>query len=79
MESLGQLITESGYFPRGIFVECVRVVNNVTVKMRLWEKSNGETLSCGTAAVAAAVAAIKYFSAAFNAFSLGLVVAALSR
>ncbi len=59
LESLGQLITESGYFPRGVFVECVRVVNNVTVKMRLWEKSNGETLSCGTAAVAAAVAAIE--------------------
>ena len=37
----------------------MRVVNNVTVKMRLWEKSNGETLSCGTAAVAAAVAAIE--------------------
>ncbi|MDE6867769.1 MAG: carbamoyl-phosphate synthase large subunit [Clostridia bacterium] len=59
LDSLGQLITESGYFPQGIFVECVRVVNNVTVKMRVWEKSNGETLSCGTAAVAAAVAAIE--------------------
>ncbi|MDE5942991.1 MAG: diaminopimelate epimerase, partial [Clostridia bacterium] len=59
LEALGQTITESGYFPQGIFVECVRVVNNVTIKMRAWEKSNGETLSCGTAAVAAAVAAIE--------------------
>lgn len=49
---------ETGCFPAGVFVECVRVVNNVTVKMRVWEKRSGETLSCGTAAAAAAVAAI---------------------
>ncbi|MGN0817988.1 MAG: diaminopimelate epimerase, partial [Candidatus Coproplasma sp.] len=41
------------------FLECVRVVNNVTVRMRVWSKINGETWSCGTAAAAAAIAAIK--------------------
>ncbi|MBD5632726.1 MAG: diaminopimelate epimerase, partial [Clostridia bacterium] len=56
LDALGQAVTESGYFPHGAFVECVRVVNNVTIKMRVWEKLNGETWSCGTAAVAAAVA-----------------------
>ena len=46
--------------PHGAYVECVRVVNSLTVKMRVWEKENGETLSCGTAATAAvAVAAAK--------------------
>ena len=40
------------------FVECVRVVNNVTVRMRVFDKINGETWSCGTAAAAAAMAAI---------------------
>ena len=40
------------------FIECVRVVNNVTVRMRVFGKVNGETWSCGTAAVAAALAAI---------------------
>lgn len=58
MEEIGQAVTESGYFPYGVYIECVRVVNNVTIKLRLWEKKNGETLSCGTAAAAAAVAAV---------------------
>lgn len=58
MEEIGQAVTESGYFPYGVYIECVRVVNNVTIKLRLWEKRNGETLSCGTAAAAAAVAAV---------------------
>ncbi len=57
LDALGQAVSESGNFPKGIYVECVRVVNNVTLKMRVWEKLNGETWSCGTAAVAAAVAA----------------------
>ncbi len=58
IEALGQSIIYSGMFPQSIFLECVRVVNNVTVKMRVWEKINGETWSCGTAACAAAIAAI---------------------
>ena len=58
IEALGQAVLDSGFFPQGVFVECVRVVNNVTVKMRVWEKRNGETWSCGTAAAASAVASI---------------------
>jgi len=58
MDALGQAVTESGLFPQGVFVECVRVVNRVTVKMRVWEKGNGETWACGTAAAAAAAASI---------------------
>ena len=59
IDALGQALIESGKFPAGVFLECVRVVNRVTVKMRVWEKVNGETFSCGTAAAAAAVAAVK--------------------
>ncbi|MCM1437961.1 MAG: carbamoyl-phosphate synthase large subunit [Roseburia sp.] len=58
MEALGQALIYSGMFPAGIFLECVRVVNSVTVKMRVWEKVNGETWACGSAAAAAAIAAI---------------------
>ena len=58
MEKLAQAVYESGYFPQGVYIEVVRVVNNMTIKMRLWEKDNGEMLSCGTAAAAAAVASI---------------------
>lgn len=58
MDALGQAVSESNLFPKGVFVECVRVVNRVTLKMRVWEKGNGETWACGTAAAAAAVASI---------------------
>ncbi|MDE6355989.1 MAG: carbamoyl-phosphate synthase large subunit [Clostridia bacterium] len=58
MDALGQAVIESNLFPQGVFVECVRVVNHVTVKMRVWEKNNGETWACGTAAAAAAVASV---------------------
>ena len=58
IDALGQSLVYSGLFPAGIFVECVRVVNNVTIKMRVWEMHNGETWACGTAAAAAATAAI---------------------
>ncbi len=58
IDALGQSLYYSGMFPNGIFLECVRVVNGVTLKMRVWEKANGETWACGTAAAAAATAAI---------------------
>ena len=60
IEALGQSIIYSGLFPEGIFVEVVRIVNNITVKARVWEKVNGETWSCGTAAAASALAAIAH-------------------
>lgn len=59
LENFGQALSSSGYFPQGVYVEAVRVVNNVTVKMRVWERINGETWACGTAAAAAAAAAIR--------------------
>ena len=34
------------------------LVNSRTLKMRVWERGNGETLACGTGACAAAVAAV---------------------
>lgn len=58
IDALGQTLSYSGMFPEGVFLECVRVVNGVTVKMRVWEKVNGETWACGSAAAAAATAAI---------------------
>ncbi len=54
IEALGQIITEIGYFPQGVYVEIVRVVNNMTIKMRVWEKVSGETWACGTGAAAVA-------------------------
>ncbi len=59
LEELGQKLCDAGYIKDGTYVECVRIVNNVTLKMRVWEKRNGETLACGTAAAAASVAAVE--------------------
>lgn len=59
IEDVGQTLIMSGAIKPETYVEFVRVVNNVTIKVRAWDKSNGETLACGTAAAAAALAAIR--------------------
>lgn len=59
IEEVGQTLIMSGAIKPDEYVEFVRFVNNVTVKVRAWDKANGETLACGTAAAAAALSAIK--------------------
>ena len=54
----GARIENLPLFPERTNVEFVRVVNRTTVKMRVWERGNGETLACGSGACAAAVAAV---------------------
>ncbi|MBE5752361.1 MAG: carbamoyl-phosphate synthase large subunit [Clostridiales bacterium] len=54
---IGQEFEECDYFPQGINVEFVRLVNKATLKMRVWERGSGETWACGTGACAAVVAA----------------------
>lgn len=44
-------------FPERINTEFVRVVDRTTLRMRVYERGNGETLACGTGACAAVVAA----------------------
>jgi diaminopimelate epimerase len=44
-------------FPNGVNVEVVRLTGDRSVEMRVHERGSGETRSCGTGAVAAAVAA----------------------
>lgn len=58
LEELSQFINASKAFPQGVFIDCVRVVNNITLKMRVWTKDNYESRSCGTSAVAAVAAAV---------------------
>jgi carbamoyl-phosphate synthase large subunit len=58
IEKEGVAIENAECFPERVNVEFVRVIDRHTLKMRVWERGNGETLSCGTGACAAAVAAI---------------------
>jgi carbamoyl-phosphate synthase large subunit len=58
VESVGTDFENSEYFPEGINTEFIRVVNKVTLKMRVWERGSGETWACGTGACAAVVAAV---------------------
>jgi len=50
-------VVDSGQFPEGVNVEVVQVTGDRQVEMRVYERGSGATLSCGTGAVAAAVAA----------------------
>ena len=56
---VGPLFENNKLFPERVNTEFVRVINRKTLKMRVWERSNGETLACGTGACAAVVAAVE--------------------
>ena len=58
MSSIGPLFEHAAYFPDRINTEFIRVVNPSTIKMRVWERGSGETMACGTGAIAAVTAAI---------------------
>ena len=48
---------DTAMFPDGVNVEVARTVGDHAIEMRVHERGSGETLSCGTGAVAAAAAA----------------------
>ena len=59
VERIGPLFEHADIFPERINTEFVRVVNQNMLKMRVWERGNGETWACGTGACAAVVAAVE--------------------
>jgi carbamoyl-phosphate synthase large subunit len=58
MDLVGPAFEYSPLFPERVNVEFVTVIDQNTIKMRVWERGNGETLAAGTSACAAAVAAV---------------------
>jgi diaminopimelate epimerase len=54
----GPIIETHPYFPQRTNVEFVKVIDDKTLAMRVWERGAGETQSCGTGACASAVAAL---------------------
>ncbi|MBQ9107105.1 MAG: carbamoyl-phosphate synthase large subunit [Clostridia bacterium] len=59
MPTVGPLFENAPFFPKRTNTEFVRVVNRNTLKMRVYERGNGETFACGTGACAAVAAAVK--------------------
>ena len=57
--AVGPAFEYAPIFPERVNTEFVRVVNRTCLRMRVWERGNGETLACGTGACAAVVAAIE--------------------
>lgn len=59
LEKLGPLFENDPLFPERVNTEFIRVIDENTIKMRVWERGSGETWACGTGACAAAVAAVE--------------------
>lgn len=55
---VGPQFEHAAIFPERINTEFIRVVNESTIKMRVWERGSGETMACGSGACAAVVAAV---------------------
>ena len=55
---VGPAFEHNPLFPKHTNVEFVHVTDRSTLQMRVWERGAGETLSCGTGACAALVAAV---------------------
>ncbi|HEY6094464.1 MAG TPA: diaminopimelate epimerase [Gallionellaceae bacterium] len=57
--SMGPLIEHHARFPRRVNVGFMQVVDRGHIKLRVYERGSGETLSCGTGACAAVVSGIR--------------------
>ena len=57
LETIGPKFEHAPYFPERINTEFVRIVNEDTLRMRIYERGNGETVASGTGACAAVIAA----------------------
>lgn len=58
IEKIGPSFENHLVFPDRVNTEFIKVIDDHTLKMRVWERGSGETLACGTGACAAAVASI---------------------
>ena len=54
----GRILEVDEVFPNKANIEFVTIIDEKTLKMRVWERGAGETLACGTGACGVAVAAI---------------------
>ena len=58
LEKIGSSFEHHPLFPNRVNTEFIRVIDDHTLQMRVWERGSGETFACGTGACAAAVASV---------------------
>lgn len=63
---LGPQIEHHSDFPGGVNAEFVEVLDQSTLRMRVWERGSGVTMACGTGACASAAAAIHHGYCSFD-------------
>lgn len=59
LEKIGPHFETHKAFPQRVNTEFVRVIDDHTLQMRVWERGSGETWACGTGACATVVAAVE--------------------
>lgn len=58
IEKIGPYFENHERFPNRTNTEFIRIIDEHTVEMRVWERGTGETLACGTGACATVVACV---------------------
>lgn len=58
LEKIGPSFENNAIFPERVNTEFIKIIDDHTIDMRVWERGSGETLACGTGASASAVASV---------------------
>jgi diaminopimelate epimerase len=58
LAELGPQFERHPFFPQRVNTEFIKVLSRTELRMRVWERSSGETAACGSGACAAVVAAV---------------------
>lgn len=59
LEKIGVQFEHNPIFPERVNTEFIRIIDQNTLEMRVWERGSGETLACGTGACASVAAAVR--------------------
>ena len=57
LKKLGKKIQSNDIFPESVNVEFATILEDKTIRMKVWERGAGRTLACGSGACATLVAA----------------------
>lgn len=66
LTEMGPEMEHNKAFPDGVNTEFVQVIDEKTLRMRVWERGSGITMACGTGACASTAAAIKQGFCSFD-------------